>query len=70
MPSPQTYREPGKNTHTGADLPQAVQRNIERISARIRRLRAAQERVIAALRSDPPVGVKRNDWVARKLNHG
>jgi hypothetical protein len=47
----------------------AVSRHVRNSAARIRRMRARQERVLRALNTELPPGVSRVDWVARMLNN-
>lgn len=50
------------------DSLRAIADHLSELNSHIARLSQAHDRVISALRSEPPPGVSRLDWIARMLN--
>lgn len=50
------------------DTLRAIANHLVSLNTRINRLSQAHDRVLDALKSEPPPGVSRIDWIARMLN--
>jgi hypothetical protein len=48
----------------------AISRHVRKLSSRINRMSASQQRVLNALKDEQPQGVSRIDWISKKLNQG
>jgi len=51
-----------------ADTLRAISDSLAKTGGRINRLSQQHDRVVAALKSEPPPGVSRLDWISRMLN--
>ena len=65
-PSPRASTQAPVDVH--ADSLHAIADHLSQLNSQITRLSQAHDHVISALRSEPPPGVSRLDWIARMLN--
>ncbi|MBD3251041.1 hypothetical protein GF380_01015 [Candidatus Uhrbacteria bacterium] len=72
MPAPIPPRRPLPSVPRTAhqDTLMAISRHVRGMTGKINRMSASQQRILAALKDEPPQGVSRLDWIAKKLNEG
>jgi hypothetical protein len=59
---------PGAPLTAHADTLRAISDHLNALNSHITRLSQQHDRVVSALKSEPPPGVSRLDWISRMLN--
>jgi hypothetical protein len=67
LPSPPKITS-GQPMTAHADTLRAISEHLTTLNGHINRLSQQHDRVVAALKSEPPPGVSRLDWISHMLN--